>query len=153
MAVDQSRYQGRIVRYEFLRYILTRGRGRIDFIFLSEATGRPSSTLNPALIPRKGISQTIQNCLQAPFPTKRLAVCNISRRRKGDGIADMILLGSVKYSFKLGGITGENHNLFHLGLRALRLILNCLKLTLPVFMMIKASPGAGDPKRALGYML
>ena len=53
----------------------------------------------------------------------------------------MILLGSVKYSFKLGGITGENHNLFHLGLRALHLILNCLKLTLLVFMTIKASPG------------
>ena len=40
-------------------------------------------------------------------------------------------------------MTGENHNLFHLGLRAicsLHLILNCPKLTLPVFMTIKASP-------------
>ena len=71
----------------------------------------------------------------------------------------MILLGSVKYSYKFGGITGENHNLFHLGLRAnylfcsLHLISNCARLTVPVFMTIKVSPGAVVPKRALGYYM
>ena len=90
-------------------------KNRLHLPLLAEPTGGLSSTLGCAIIPQKGISQTIQNRLQAPFPTKRLAVCNISRQRKGDGIADMILLGSVKYSFKFGGITSKNHNLFSSG--------------------------------------
>ena len=61
-------------------------KNRLHLPLLGEPTGGLSSTLGRALIPQKGLSQTIQNRLQALFPTKRLAVCNISRRKKGDGI-------------------------------------------------------------------
>ena len=88
-----------------------KNRLHFSLLALADSIGSLSSTL-PALIPRK---EMIQNSLQAPFPTEKLAVCNISRRWKGGGAADTVLLLSIKEPFKFGGITGENHNLFSSG--------------------------------------
>lgn len=62
----------------------------LDCIFLSNVSGvdwRASLLSRPRTYPRKGLSQMIQTRLQTPFSSERLTVCNMSRRRKGDGIA------------------------------------------------------------------
>ena len=66
---------------------------------LAEPTGGLFSILGRALIPWKGLCQAIQNRLQAPFPTTRLAVCNISRRRKGDDIAACWVRSNIFLNF------------------------------------------------------